>query len=112
MNLSALPVTYQKTKLQSFIIDSETFPTAVQTIGKALNMEFSIAVDLRKEDRRRTDSLFKGESINGIYKKSKGRATSVSLRQAIFYTSIYDHSGCCIFVDGTERWKYQFGYVN
>lgn len=37
-----LPVTYQKTKLQSYILASESFATSIQILEKQLNMAFAI----------------------------------------------------------------------
>lgn len=39
---TALPVMYQKTTLQSFIVDSETFPIALQSMQAALQMEIQM----------------------------------------------------------------------
>ncbi len=44
-----LPVTYQKTKLQSFIVASETFSTDLQPIEQILNVEFSIQLNDSEE---------------------------------------------------------------
>lgn len=40
-----LPVAYQKTKLQSFILASESFSTALQPLEMKLNMEFAIQLN-------------------------------------------------------------------
>ena len=45
MILLGLPVTYQKTKLQSFIVTSENFSTALQPLEQRLNMEFEIQLN-------------------------------------------------------------------
>lgn len=41
----SLPVTYQKTKLQSFIFACEKFPASLQTLEKKLNMELPIQLN-------------------------------------------------------------------
>ena len=40
-----LPVTYQKTTLHSFIIDSQSIPNALQALEKKLNIELSIELN-------------------------------------------------------------------
>ena len=56
-----LPVTYQKTKLHSFIVASENFSTDLQPLEQILNMEFEIQLNDMREYFRRADSVSKGE---------------------------------------------------
>lgn len=84
----ALPATYQKTKLQSFILDSETFPTALQTLEKVLNMEFPIQLNEESMIEEGQIRYLKEKAFTESIKKVK-EEQQVFLSGKPFFTHIF-----------------------
>lgn len=74
-----LPVTYQKTKLQSFLLRSESFLTDLQPLEKKLNMEFSIQLN-------EIESLSEGQ-IQYLREKTVAESVKrIKEEQKVFFT--------------------------
>ena len=107
-----LPVTYQKTKLHSFIVASESFSTSLQPLEQRLNMEFAI-------QQNDMENISEGQIQ---YLKEKTLAESVKRikeEQKVFFTGkpfftyyVYDYTGHCFSTNGDERGKYKFCNIN
>ncbi|WP_375348958.1 rhomboid family intramembrane serine protease [Peribacillus sp. Hz7] len=62
---------YQKTKLQSFVLDSENFPEALQLLEKKLRMEFSIQLQEEEEQVRYLKEKTLAESVKKVKKEQQ-----------------------------------------
>ena len=74
-----LPVTYQKTKLQSFILESECFSTALQPLEKKLNMDFAIQLHDVEDISEGKVQYLKEKTLNESVKRIKEE-------QEVFFT--------------------------
>lgn len=80
----SLPVTYQKTRLQSFILDSEKFPATLNPLEKELNME--LPIHLQNEEAMEEEQIrsLKEKALMESVKKRKEEQTTVLSRKPFF----------------------------
>ena len=99
-----LPVTYQKTKLESFIVTSENILTSIQFLEQKLQMDLDIQLPEEDSITEAQIQYLKENTIMNSVKKIKEEQKVFFTGKPFFTYHVYDHPGDCLFTNGAEWW--------